>query len=82
MRANLFKAAIAGMLAVGMVTVLGAMVSKEESSGSPVGIKSDRLAVAEYKAGCPQIAWPYGCDWQETTSSKLTKHHGAATRGR
>ena len=67
MRANLFKAAVAGMLAIGVVTVLGAMASKEQPSSSPVGIKSDRLAVVEHKAGCPQIIWPYGCDWQETT---------------
>jgi hypothetical protein len=73
MRANLFKAPIAGMLAIGIVTVLGAMVSKEQPSSPPVGIKSDRLAVAEYKAGCPQIAWPYGCDWQETSSVKRHK---------
>ena len=68
MRGNLFKGVVAGMLAVGIVTVLGAMVSKQESSSAPVGIKGDRLAVAEYKTGCPQISWPYGCDWLETTS--------------
>jgi hypothetical protein len=70
MRAKSFKAAVAGTLAVGIVTALGAMISKAEPLSSPVGIKSDRLAVFEQKQGCPQIAWPYGCDWQGTTSEK------------
>jgi hypothetical protein len=75
MRANLIKTALAGMLAIGIVTVLGAMASKEEPSSSPVGTKGDRLAVAEQKAGCPQITWPYGCDWQETASVAVKKRH-------
>ena len=67
---------LAGMIfAVGIVVVLGAMNSKAEPSSLPVGIKGDRLAVAEYKPECPQVAWPYGCDWQGTTSSTQTKRH-------
>jgi hypothetical protein len=75
MRANPFKAAVVGTLAIGIVTVLGAMISKAETSNWPVGIKSDRLAVVEHRPGCPQIPWPYGCDWQGTTSAKLAKRH-------
>ncbi len=62
---ELFKAVLGGMLAIGIVTLLGAMISKAESSNSPVGIKGDRLDLVEQKPGCPQIAWPFGCDWQE-----------------
>lgn len=76
MRANTFNTRAAGtMFAVGIVIVLGAMISKAEPSSLPVGIKSDRLSVAEQKAECPQIIWPYGCDWQGTTSVLQTKRH-------
>ena len=67
---------LAGMMfVVGVVVVLGAMNSKAEPYGSPVGIKGDRLAVVENKPECPQVAWPYGCDWQGTTSISQTKRH-------
>ena len=82
MRANLFKAAVAGISAIGIVTVLGAMISIAEPSDSPVGIKSDRLALVEQKPGCPQIEWPYGCDWQSTTSAGWTKRPQSDPRGR
>jgi hypothetical protein len=76
MRANTFNTRVAGTIfAVGIVIVLGAMVSKAEPSSEPVGIKGDRLAVVEHKSECPQIMWPYGCDWQGTTSVSQTKRN-------
>jgi len=76
MRANTFNTRVAGtMFAVGIVIVLGAMISKAEPSSLPVGIKSDRLAVVEHSPECPQIMWPYGCDWRGTTSASPTRRY-------
>ncbi len=40
------------------------------------------LADSQPELKCPQIAWPYGCEWRRPSSQAPTKHFSVQRHGR
>ncbi len=73
---------IGALLAISVAAATVVAVWKRQSTTYPLGIKGDRLDVVP-RVDCPQVAWPFGCDWQQQSALPDTKKHSRfGRRGR
>jgi len=72
---------IGTLLAISVAAIMAVVIWKRQSETYPLGVKSDRLNVTPH-AGCWQVVWPYGCDWQPSTPSDKRTRSRFGGRGR
>jgi hypothetical protein len=51
------------VIAAGFLIIAATFIAKRDSTSYHVGVKGNRLEVVP-SAGCSQVVWPYGCNWQ------------------
>jgi hypothetical protein len=62
----------AAILALTLVIAATVLIVKRSFTADSIGIKGDRLEVVAQD--CPQVGWPYGCDWQLNAPPESRAH--------
>ena len=67
-----FSGLAAAILALSVVIAATVLIVNRSFMADSIGIKGDRLDVVAQD--CPQVGWPYGCDWQPNAPPESRAH--------